>query len=378
LSGQKKIISVVGARPNFIKLAPVHYKLIKENSFSHIIVHTGQHYDYNLSKIFFKDLQLPEPDIYLNVGSSSHANQTAKIMSEFESVLKKIEPDLVIVYGDVNSTLACSLACSKFYRHDGTTIPVAHIESGLRSFDKKMPEEINRLITDNLSDLLFVTENAGVRNLKNEGISLSKIHLVGDVMIDSLKMYFHKFESSDILERLKINNNDYSIVTIHRPVNTDNIENLTKIISIFKSIFSRYGKKLKIIFPVHPRTKKMLSDFLLMDKIKSVQSLVLTDPFSYTDFIKLLSKSKFVLTDSGGIQSEATFLKIPCLTLRKTFEKPETLKTGPVTLCSLNKSLIISKIDEILKGNYKKFSVPKLMDGHASDRIIKILKKTFK
>lgn len=375
---KKKILSVVGARPNFIKLAPVYYKLKKENSFSHIIVHTGQHYDYNLSRIFFKNLQLPEPDFYLNVGSSSHSDQTAKILSKFDAILPEINPDLVIVYGDVNSTLACSLACSKFYRKDGSTIPVAHVESGLRSFDKNMPEEINRILTDHLSDYLFVTEKIGVKNLRDEGISLSKIHLVGDVMIDSLMMYSAQFKQSNILKKLKLGDSDYALVTIHRPVNTDNIYNINKIIDIFRHIGYKYGNKLKIIFPVHPRTRKMLSDFKLIHKLHSIKSLIITDPLSYTDFIKLLSESKLVLTDSGGIQSEATFLKIPCLTLRNSFEKPETLKIGPVTLCSLNKSLIISKIEEIVNGKYKKFSVPKLMDGQAAERIIKILRKTLK
>jgi UDP-N-acetylglucosamine 2-epimerase (non-hydrolysing) len=368
---------VVGARPNFMKLSPVVRELRKyKKHFEHIIVHTGQHYDYKLSKIFFQDLELPEPDIYLGVGSSSHSDQTARIMREFEKVVIEQRPDLVMVYGDVNSTLACSLVCSKIIYNEKETLPVAHIESGLRSFDRTMPEEINRIITDVISKYLFVTENAGVQNLLNEGIDKERIFLAGDVMIDSLKAGMKKFQSSKILQKMSLRKKGYVLLTIHRPVNTDNRDNLKKIISILEKIsvlLNKRGKGEKIIFPVHPRTNKMIKKFSLLSRMKKIQSFVMTEPAGYTDFIKLLTDSLFVITDSGGIQEEATFLRIPCLTLRDSFERPETIIKGTNTLCGLNAGLVISKTVEILNGKYKKSIVPELMDGKAAQRIVKIL-----
>jgi UDP-N-acetylglucosamine 2-epimerase (non-hydrolysing) len=372
-----KILSVVGARPNFIKMAPLAEAFRQDKIFRHVVLHTGQHYDYNLSKIFFKDLELPEPSIYLGSGSASHSEQTAKVMHGFEKALKDIKPDLVIVYGDVNSTLACSLVCSKYYDKHGNPMPVVHIEAGLRSFDKTMPEEVNRIVTDHLSDYLFVTEEAGVKNLLKEGISKDRIFLTGDVMTDALIKYNEKFDKPHLLKRHELYERQYGIITIHRPVNTDNKNNLLKIIKIFEEVYENYRNTLKLVFPVHPRTLKMLASFGYSNRLKKLPNLKLTEPYSYTDFIALLSLSAFVLTDSGGIQSEATFLKIPCLTLRDSFEKPFTIKYGPVTLCGLDRELILGKIDEIMTGKYKKFRIHPLMDGNSTGRIVKIIKEKF-
>lgn len=374
---RKKIISVVGARPNFMKLAPIEREFRKyKHQFTHKIVHTGQHYDYRLSQVFFKDLDMPKPDIYLGIGSGSHAEQTARTMHEFEKVVLKEKPDLVIVFGDVNSTLACAVVCSKIH-HNNETIPVAHVEAGLRSFDKTMPEEINRIVTDLLSKFLFITEKAGVENLINEGITKNKIFLTGDTMVDSLVYYKSKFNKSSILKKLNLKQKEYLLSTIHRPVNVDKKENLKKIISIFKKVSERtlrYNPGFKIVLPIHPRTLKMVNHFGLMNSFKEINNLELIEPAGYTDFIKLLTDAKLVMTDSGGIQEEATFLKIPCLTLRDSFERPETLEIGSNTLCRLNENLVLKKITEIFEGKYKKIQIPRLMDGKASKRIVNIIK----
>lgn len=379
MSRKKKIISVAGARPNFMKLAPIERELKKHKAlFTHLIVHTGQHYDYLLSKVFFKDLDLPEPDIYLGAGSGAHAEQTARIMIEFEKVVLKEKPDLVILFGDINSTIACALVCAKTHlRGAGRTIPVAHIESGLRSFDRTMPEEINRIVTDSLSDFLFITEKAGFTNLLKEGADRKKLFLTGDTMIDSLSHYKDKIRRSGILTRLGLKSKGYILSTIHRPVNVDNKENLERIIEIFKKIsllVTGYDKDFRIVLPIHPRTFKMAEEFSLMQKFRSIKNLSLIDPAGYIDFIKLLNGSILVITDSGGIQEEATFLGIPCLTLRDSFERPETLKIGTNTLCGLDEALILRKTDDIMKGKYKKGRTPELMDGKASKRIVSILR----
>ncbi len=374
---KKKIISVVGARPNFMKLAPIEREFRKhKNLYKHLIVHTGQHYDYQLSEIFFKDLGLPKPDIFLGAGSGSHAEQTAKIMIEFEKVVLKQKPDLVIVFGDVNSTIACALVCSKIHLGKGT-IPIAHVEAGLRSFDNTMPEEINRIVTDSLSEKLFITEAEGVKNLLKEGINRKKIFLVGDTMIDSLAYFRKKINTSKILTKLGLKKSKYILSTIHRPVNVDSKENFSKIISIFEKVSSKslsFDQDIKIVLPMHPRTLKMAKKFSLIGRIRNIKNLFTIDPTGYTDFIKLLSDCKLIITDSGGIQAEATFLQIPCLTLRESFERPETLKLGTNTLCGLNELEIIRKAVEIFTGSYKKGKIPELMDGKASKRIVKVIK----
>lgn len=371
----KKIISVVGARPNFMKMAPIHKELLKHKSkIIHKIVHTGQHYDKKMSDVFFKELELPKPDIYLGVGSKSHAEQKAHIMIEFEKIILKEKPDLVLVYGDVNSTTAASIVSSKILSEKGKPIPIAHIESGLRSFDRNMPEEINRMVTDILSDYLFVTEPAGLRNLKREGIDDSKVFFVGNTMIDSLKFYLKKIEKSDILNDLCISKKNYALVTLHRPSNVDVKSNLEKILRIFKSI-NTINPRLDIVFPVHPRTIKMIHKFKLNNLFNETANLIITEPLGYLDFLKLTYDAKFILTDSGGIQEETTYLKIPCLTLRENTERPVTAELGTNVICGLNENLIIKKIREIESGKFKKGKIPKLWDGNSAERIVRVLVK---
>lgn len=364
-----KFISVVGARPNFMKVAPLHRAFSKMDSVRHMIVHTGQHYDKNMSKVFFDDLELPKPEVYLGVGSGSHAEQTAKVMVEFEKVLKKEMPDLVIVVGDVNSTVACSLTASKLL------VPVAHVEAGLRSFDRTMPEEINRIVTDVLSDYLFVTEESGVVNLKHEGISEEKVFLVGDVMIDSLMMYRQKANASAIRNRLSagsgraIEPRAYTLVTLHRPSNVDEKENLEKILKIFQGI----EKNGPIIFPIHPRTRKRIEEFGLSPQFAQVRGLMLTDPMGYLDFLNLMMNAGILLTDSGGIQEETTYLNVPCLTLRENTERPITLDSGTNVLTGLDIDRIVSLTADCYAGKWKESIVPKLWDGAAGERIANIL-----
>jgi UDP-N-acetylglucosamine 2-epimerase (non-hydrolysing) len=360
----KRILNVVGARPNFMKIAPIQRQMLMHNSkLEPILIHTGQHYDDRMSKLFFEDLQLPEPQYYLGVGSGSHAEQTAKIMMEFEKVCEKMKPDLVVVVGDVNSTAACSMVASKLW------IPIAHVEAGLRSFDRKMPEEINRLVTDALSEYLFTTEKSGNENLQNEGISPTKIHFVGNVMIDSLVYFLEKAEDSNIFADLKIKALEYVLVTLHRPSNVDDTENLDKILSAFEII----QKEIPIIFPIHPRTQKNISAFGWESRVGKLKNLKLLPPIGYLDFLKLEKECKFVLTDSGGIQEETTYLGIPCLTLRENTERPVTVKLGTNEVVGTDTAKIIKDTRLILDGRWKKGSVPPLWDGQAASRITKII-----
>ncbi|HRI85091.1 MAG TPA: UDP-N-acetylglucosamine 2-epimerase (non-hydrolyzing), partial [Ignavibacteria bacterium] len=368
----------VGARPNFMKMAPIHKKLLKNKSkVIHKIVHTGQHYDNKMSGVFIKELDLPKPHIYLGVGSASHAEQKARIMIEFEKILLKEKPDLVLVYGDINSTAAAALVSSKILTKSGRSVPVAHIESGLRSNDRSMPEEINRLVTDVLSDFFFVTEYSGVRNLLKEGADKRNIFFAGNTMIDSLVFYLTKAQKSGILKELCISEKQYALVTLHRPSNVDVKANMRKIISVFENI-NKINPSLDIVFPVHPRTLKMIGGFGLESKIQSVKNLIITEPFGYFDFLKLTSNAKFILTDSGGIQEESTYLRIPCLTLRENTERPVTSELGTNVICGLNEKKIVNHIKEIENGSFKKGKIPELWDGKAAERIVKILLKLIK
>jgi UDP-N-acetylglucosamine 2-epimerase (non-hydrolysing) len=359
----REVISVVGARPNFMKIAPLDKAFQKYPSISHRIVHTGQHYDANMSKVFFDDLELPHPHFYLGVGSGSHAVQTAKIMIEFEKVMLAEKPDLVIVVGDVNSTVACSLVCSKLL------IPVAHIEAGLRSFDRTMPEEINRIVTDALSNYLFVSEPSGLRNLSNEGISESNMFFVGNVMIDSLVRFQAKARKSRIKETLGVADMRYTLVTLHRPSNVDVQENLTNLVMTLIKI-SRSGP---VIFPIHPRTRKMIDEFALGEKLRLHKDVVLCDPLGYLDFLCLLESAALVITDSGGIQEETTFLGIPCLTMRENTERPVTVTEGTNRLMGYEYGKVGREAEKILQGKVKKGKIPKLWDGKAAERISKII-----
>ena len=374
----KKILSVVGARPNFMKMAPVHKELLKHKSlFNHKIVHTGQHYDKKMSDIFFKELELPRPHIDLGVGSMSHAKQVAKIMPLFEKIILKEKPDLVLVYGDVNSTAAASMVCAKILDKQGKPVPVGHIEAGLRSFDSTMPEEINRKVTDVLAEYLFVTEKSGQDNLKREGVKPNHVFFTGNTMIDSLSYYLEKAEKSRILRDLAISKGQYALVTLHRPSNVDNKENLKKILEIFK-IINEVNPETDILFPVHPRTEKMIVKFKLNTKFNRIRNLITTDPLGYLDFLKLIASAKYVLTDSGGIQEETTYLKIPCLTLRENTERPVTVTMGTNTICKLDESIIRREITRIEKNKYKKGKTPRYWDGKAAERIVNIIKNLMK
>jgi UDP-N-acetylglucosamine 2-epimerase (non-hydrolysing) len=352
-----KTVSVVGARPNFMKIAPIVTEL-SQRSVENVLVHTGQHYDENMSQIFFTHLELPEPDAWLEVGPNSPATQFGEIMMRFENVLVEQQPDLVIVVGDVNSTAACAITASKL------NISIAHVESGLRSFDRIMPEEINRIITDHLSELLFVTEPSGLINLVNEGIPEEKIHHVGNVMIDTLLDLKPRFDESDILSRLKVKPQDYAVVTLHRPSNVDDKDTLAGIIRALQ----RVSQQASIIFPAHPRTCKNLEYMGI-----STEGLRLIPPLGYLDFMRLFSQAKLILTDSGGIQEEATVLKVPCLTLRENTERPITVTAGINKVIGTEPERIIGEAEEIISGANPPSKIPELWDGKTAVRIVKII-----
>ncbi len=358
----EKIISVVGARPNFMKVAPIHKAFKKhKNKITHLICHTGQHYDEKMSKVFFEDLELPQPDFYLGVGSGSHAEQTAKVMIEFEKILIQEKPDMVLVVGDVNSTIACSLTAKKLH------IKVVHVEAGLRSFDMEMPEEVNRILTDRISDYLFVTEKSGLENLKNEGASDDKVFFVGNVMIDSLFYYLPKSENSNIHNELGIEKGSYVLITLHRPSNVDTKESLEKL----TNFLNRLSNERKVVFPIHPRTKNNLNKFGLVETLSS--NIILTDPIGYIDFQALTKSAELVVTDSGGIQEETTYLGVQCITLRTSTERPSTVDVGTNQLIGLDLEKAEAACLSVLSGNLKTGKVPELWDGNAAQRIVKIL-----
>ncbi|MBI4721461.1 MAG: UDP-N-acetylglucosamine 2-epimerase (non-hydrolyzing) [Candidatus Stahlbacteria bacterium] len=394
-----KTFLVSGARPNFMKIAP----LLKEmkryaDYFDPLIIHTGQHYDYALSEVFFKDLELPSPDIYLGIGSGTHSEQTGKIMIEFEKLLLKDTPDLVVVVGDVNSTIACALATIKYrctIKGSRNTPPplktllprdvkstinsldyplIVHIEAGLRSFDRTMPEEVNRVLTDAISDMLFTPSPDADENLLKEGIAKEKIYLVGDIMVDSLLANKDNAQKSDILNRLGLK--EYAVLTLHRPSNVDAKDTLLKLLTPLKEV----AQKIPIVYPAHPRTHKKIIEFGLSDYfIKwngdpiSQNGLYLLEPLGYLDFLSLEMRASFVLTDSGGIQEETTVLDIPCLTLRNTTERPITVTLGTNILVWNDYKSIILEADKILTGERKRYQGYKLWDGKTAQRIVKIM-----
>jgi UDP-N-acetylglucosamine 2-epimerase (non-hydrolysing) len=358
-----KILNIVGARPNFIKIAPIHQIMEASPGIEPILVHTGQHYDEKMSRIFFADLELPQPDVYLGVGSGRHAQQTGAIMIELEKVVIDYKPDLVLVVGDVNSTMAAALVASKLH------IPIAHVEAGLRSFDRAMPEEINRMVTDALADFLFVTEESGRQNLLNEGILSEKIHFVGNVMIDSLLSHLKKAKKSNIISQLNLDHQPYALLTLHRPSNVDDQETFNGILTALEQV----EQKIAIIFPIHPRSRKMLEQFQFGDRIARLRNFNLIDPLGYLDFLSLMEKAKFVLTDSGGIQEETTVLGIPCLTLRKNTERPVTVDLGTNVIVGMDTDKIVNESYRILSEQSKKGKIPPLWDGNAAGRIVDVV-----
>jgi len=362
-----KILSVVGARPNFIKISPVHKAFQKYNgTIVHKICHTGQHFDEKMSKIFFDELEMPKPDFYLGISGGSHAGQTARIMIEFEKILLEEKPDMIIVPGDVNSTMAASIVASKL------GIPIAHVEAGLRSFDRTMPEEINRLVTDALSDLLFITEDSGIQHLRHEGIDKKKIHFVGNVMIDSLISYLPKIDQSEILTELGIEKQKYILVTFHRPANVDDPAYLKELINLLND-FSAYGH---VVFPVHPRTRNNFEENNLLDKFAG--DVLLLDPIGYLDFLHLTKNASLVVTDSGGIQEETTFLGVQCITVRDNTERPVTVDIGTNHLIGKDLKKVKASVASIMEGNVKKGKVPELWDGKAAERIASIVSNYLK
>ena len=359
----KKVISVVGARPNFVKIAPILSELKRYKNINSILVHTDQHYDFEMSQSFFQDLKIPKPNYNLGVGSGSHAWQTAKIMEKIEKIFLKERPDLIIVVGDVNSTLAAALVAVKLY------IPIAHIEAGLRSFDMLMPEEINRILTDRISDYFFVTEKSAIKNLVIEGINRKKIYLVGNVMIDTLLKLKSKNKKLKTFSKLKLKKKDYAILTIHRPENINNRKTFNDLIKVIEEI----QKKIKIIWPIHPRAKKQLGEFNFFNRVKKMENLLLIKPLGYTEMLFLNSQAKFILTDSGGLQEESTILNIPCLTLRKNTERPVTVEVGTNIIVGVDRNKILKEVNNILSGKFKKGKQPKYWDGKTSQRIVRIL-----
>lgn len=358
-----KILNVAGARPNFMKIAPLMKEMKKHPDIHPVLVHTGQHYDEKMSKLFFEDLNIPKPDIDLEIGSASHSVQTAKIMMAFEEKLQQVQPDLVLVVGDVNSTIGCALPAVKLH------IPVAHVEAGLRSFDRKMPEEINRVLTDAISDYLFVTEPSGEENLIREGVPKEKIFFVGNVMIDTLLANKTRADQSSILKTLELTPQGYAVLTLHRPSNVDVRETFIKILDALEELQTR----LPIIFPAHPRTTKRIDEFGLTARVKSLRNIRFIEPQGYLDFLKLVAESKLVLTDSGGIQEETTILKVPCVTLRENTERPITFQQGTNVIVGTNTQRIIEESLSIVSGKAVTSQMPELWDGKAAERIVSIL-----
>ena len=355
-----KVLSVVGARPNFMKVGPIHRALSTKENIESIICHTGQHYDEKMSKVFFEDLEMPKPHIYLGVGGGSHAEQTGKVMIEFEKEVIKLKPDLVLVVGDVNSTLACSIVAKKLH------LPVVHVEAGLRSFDREMPEELNRLVTDSISDFFFVTEDSGEKHLLHDGVDPAKIHFTGNVMIDSLVHFKEKASRSKVLEENGLTPKEYLLVTLHRPSNVDSIESLTTLAEILNAV----AGKIKIVFPIHPRTLNNLKKNNL--SIEN-ENIILLEAQGYLDFLQLMQNSKGLLTDSGGIQEETTFLNIPCLTLRDNTERPVTIDLGTNILLPLDKELILENLEKVINDDWKQGQIPRLWDGKAAERMAGII-----
>jgi UDP-N-acetylglucosamine 2-epimerase (non-hydrolysing) len=362
-----KVINVVGARPNFMKVAPIVAAMkSRAEKFQPLVVHTGQHYDAEMSDSFFRDLHLPQPDEHLGVGSASHAVQTAAVMERFEPVVLREKPDWVLVVGDVNSTIACALVCVKL------GMKVAHVEAGLRSRDRTMPEEINRLLTDQIADLLFTPSPDADANLRAEGIPEERIRFVGNVMIDSLRQNLEHARRSAIREHLGVERRDYAVMTLHRPSNVDSPETFAGILSALETITG----KLPVIFPVHPRTRKTIAELGLSERVDAMKNLRVIEPLGYLDFLHLYSGSRLVLTDSGGIQEETTALGIPCLTLRENTERPITVEMGTNIVVGTDPAKIVNAASAALNGAAKKIAQqPPLWDGHTSERILDVLEE---
>jgi UDP-N-acetylglucosamine 2-epimerase (non-hydrolysing) len=360
-----RIALVAGARPNFVKIAPLRAALSKREGLEALVVHTGQHYDDEMSAAFFRDLSIPEPDYYLGVGSASHAVQTARIMEAFDGLLDEEPFDLVVVVGDVNSTVACSLTAVK------RSVPVAHVEAGLRSFDWSMPEEINRLLTDAVSAHLFTPSRDADENLRREGREPADIHFVGNVMVDTLVQFQGRARAeSGALSELGLTDGGYAVLTLHRPRNVDDPAAFGALLGALEDI----ARQLPIVYPVHPRSRRMLETSGLSERARAIDGLILTDPLGYLDFIALEERARFVMTDSGGVQEETTVLGVPCLTLRPNTERPVTVKEGTNRVVGTDPAAIVAAARVAGGGGVRSATrTPELWDGHAAERIADIL-----
>ncbi len=362
-AARRRVINVVGARPNFMKIASLMDAYAQDDRIEPLLVHTGQHYDASMSERFFSELGIPRPDLDLGVGSGSHAVQTAEIMKAFEPLVAEHRPDAVLVVGDVNSTIACGLVTVKLGHR------LVHVEAGLRSFDRRMPEEVNRVLTDAISDLHFCTEQSGVDNLLREGVAAERIHLVGNVMIDTLMRHRSRAERSTVLSDLGLAAGGYALLTLHRPSNVDDPGALGRIVDAIEALQA----ELPLVFPAHPRTRERLCAFGLAERLERLSSLRLLDPLGYLDFLKLLSHARVVLTDSGGIQEETTILGVPCLTLRENTERPVTVELGTNRLVGSDPETLLCAFREAARGPAPGRSMPPLWDGRAAQRIVEIL-----
>jgi UDP-N-acetylglucosamine 2-epimerase (non-hydrolysing) len=356
-----KVLAVVGARPNFVKIAPIMAELAEYPYITTTLVHTGQHYDARMSDSFFANLEIPRPDTNLKVQSGGAIAQIAEIMTRLEPVLERVHPDIVVVVGDVNSTVAATLAAVKMGR------PVAHVEAGLRSFDRGMPEEVNRVLTDSVSDLLFTSESSGQENLVREGVDPERIHFVGNVMIDTLFRYRERARQSDVLDRLALRPGGYAVLTLHRPSNVDDEGTLGMLLGAV----ARIQAEIPVVFPVHPRTRQRLE--ALAGILPAMPGLRLADPMPYLDFVQLMAEARCVLTDSGGIQEETTALRIPCLTLRHNTERPITVTRGTNRIVGTDPGAIYGSWREVAEGKWTAGELPELWDGKAAGRIVRIL-----
>jgi UDP-N-acetylglucosamine 2-epimerase (non-hydrolysing) len=368
VASQITLACVLGARPNFMKMAPLLRALARYPHVHAMLIHTGQHYDAKLSDVFFAELGMKSPDLSLEVGSGKHGEQTARVLERFEAVLEQgasngTPYDRVVVVGDVNSTMAAALAAVKL------GIPVAHVEAGLRSFDRTMPEEINRIVTDSVSDMLLVSEPAGMENLRREGHAEEQLHLVGNIMIDTLLWLLPKAQTRDTLDRFKLTRAEYGVVTLHRPSNVDHPQTLRSLVEVLVEA----AGQLPLVFPVHPRTRNRLEQFELLERLRRARGMIITEPLGYLDFLALTSQARLIVTDSGGLQEESTALGIPCLTARANTERPITVSQGTSTLVGNDAARLRDGIAAVLAGQYKKGECPALWDGRAADRIAGIL-----
>ena len=368
-----KIHLIAAARPNFMKIAPLYHALNKEKWANPLVIHTGQHYDLNMSDVFFKDLKLPEPHNHLGIGGGSHADQTGKVMIAYEKVIMEEKPDLIIVVGDVNATMACTITAAKInFNNKKCNRPlIAHMEAGLRSFDRSMPEEINRIVTDALADILWTPSPDGDENLAKEGIVAEKVERVGNIMLDSFEMLREIIDKQETYKKIGLKQKEYAVVTLHRPSNVDSEDNLALLCNSLVQV----AEEVKLCFPIHPRTKKQLVRYGLYEKLSGSKQILLTEPLNYIRFMNLVVNSRLAITDSGGLQEETTYIGIPCLTMRDNTERPITITEGTNSLCTAGNLLNAVKLS--LNNDSKTIRIPDMWDGNTANRVVESIKRRF-